>query len=170
MKIGGAYWVAGETKAATTAWTQAMKEAKKIPCAYADLVEAWAKAGDGRRCAECLVASLNHNEDEALEAIENISKSRESQPFLRQVLHNVAASTSHLTQRAYLAQGLIYAGDMHGAGTLLRSVARQAVEQDDDDALLVVTGLDLKYKYSLLDRSTAEVVQAWIDANPGRLW
>ncbi len=169
VKIGGAYWDAGETKAAVAAWTKAQKEAKKNPCAYADLVEEWAKAGDSGRCEECLAASMNHNEDEALEAIERVAKERELQPFLRQALHHVAAFTGDLIERAYLAQGLVYSGDMQGARTLLCSVARQAIEEDDDEVLGVVLSLDLKYKHKLLNSGTSEVVQDWLNANPGRL-
>lgn len=169
VKVGEAYWAARETKAAVAMWKQAMKEAREIPCTYANLVEAWAKAGDGPRCEKCLAASLNHNPDEALEAIERLSRSRELQPFLREVLHHVAAFTGDPIERVYLVQGLIYAGDMPGARVLLRSVTSQAVEEDDEEVLRIVTALDLKYKYNLLSHSTAEMVQAWIDANPGKL-
>ena len=166
IQVGQVYWDAGEREAAIAAWADAMKEAKKVPCAYAPLAEAWAKAGDSERCQECLLESLRHSEDEAIEAVERISRNRQMQPFIRQVLHNVIASTEDLVQRVYLAEGLIYAGDTTGGRTLLRSVAREAVRRDDDLALRAATNLDLEYNYTLLDGKTAGIVMDWIDANP----
>ena len=162
VRVGEAYWRAGHSDAATAAWTDAAKRAKRSPYAYALLAEAWAMAADTERCKESLKKLIERPEGWlwALEAVETVSRSRKLQPLLREVLRSLAGDADSPTARVFLVRMLIHAGDMQTAGSLLNRAAIDAVEQGDSFVLEVILTLDLRYR--LIDRRTTRVVADYL--------
>ncbi|MBI4317688.1 MAG: tetratricopeptide repeat protein [Chloroflexi bacterium] len=171
VHVGQVYWDAGERDLAIATWNKAMKKAAKSTVTSLALARTWGLAGDFQKCEECLSNLLMHDDAEyVVEVVKEIAKTRQSQPALRQMLHRLVAETEDLSDRVRLAEALICVGDWEGASTLLRSVAREAVKQDDADAMLDATDLDYKYNYKLLDKKTAGIVLDWMEDRGGAAW
>jgi len=164
-RVGEAYWLGGERDAALAAWKDAMKRAKRAPSVYTDLAQMWAMAGDADRCRECLEKLLVQPERWlwALEAVASVSRSRNLQPLLREVLRGIIGGARSGSRMALLARMMIYAGDARTASSLLSQAAIDAVEQRDGFLLNAVLKLDDRYR--LLDRKSSRIVADYLDAH-----